>query len=170
MMKEKSGRYVSLTEFEMLKADLAENKEKAGSLSLQLEEMKKQKEEEEVLKNGLEKENAELKKEKTRLFEGNQDLAEKISTLSSASELDKSTIKLMDEEISQLKANVLEAETFTFEQHKLGFEKVLQQAKHFYNIPIDEGNFDVKKDFYKGELIPVNEIPNNEADDIDVEN
>jgi len=55
------------------------------------------------------------------------------------------------------------------EQHKLGFEKALQQAKYFYKIPIDECNFDVKKDFCNGELIPVNEIPENDAEDVNAE-
>ena len=40
-----------------------------------------------------------------------------------------------------------------------GIEKALQQAEYFYKIPLDAGNFDVGKDFYKGELIPVGEIP-----------
>ena len=54
-------------------------------------------------------------------------------------------------------------------QHKLGFAKALAQAKYFYKIPIDEGNFDVVKDFYNGNLVPVNEIPEDEADDVDAE-
>jgi len=78
------------------------------------------------------------------------------------------TIKVMEEEIKQLKVDVFEAESFILEQHKLGFDKALQQAKYFYKIPIDEGNFDVKKDFYNGELISVNEIPEEDAEDINV--
>ena len=74
----------------------------------------------------------------------------------------------MEEEIKQLKVDVFEAESFILEQHKLGFDKALQQAKYFYKIPIDEGNFDVKKDFYNGELISVNEIPEEDAEDINV--
>ena len=77
-------------------------------------------------------------------------------------------MKVMEEEIKQLKVDVFEAESFILEQHKLGFDKALQQAKYFYKIPIDEGNFDVKKDFYNGELISVNEIPEEDAEDINV--
>jgi len=62
----------------------------------------------------------------------------------------------LQKEISQLKLNVSEAEGFVIDQHKLRFEKALQQAKYFYKIPLDEGNFDVGKDFYNGELIPIN--------------
>ena len=139
--------------------------------------MKKQKKEQEVEIEGFGKEISDLKsenlkssKENAQLFKENQLLNEKVSALSSTNESDKNTIKLMDEEINQLRTNVFEAESFIFEQHKLGFEKALQQAKYFYKILIDEGNFDVKKDFYNGELIPANEIPDNDAEDINIEN
>jgi len=66
--------------------------------------------------------------------------------------------------------SVFEAKSFIFEQHKLGFDKTLQQVKHFYKIPIDEGIFDVKKDFYNGELIHVNEIPEEDSEDVNVVN
>lgn len=62
-------------------------------------------------------------------------------------ETDKSTIQRMEKEIDRLKVNVFEAESFIMEQHQLGFDKALQQAKYFYKIPIDEGNFDVEKMF-----------------------
>ncbi|XP_068501109.1 uncharacterized protein [Phaseolus vulgaris] len=176
MMKAKNGNCVSLSEFEKLKNDLVEYKEKMSSLSLQLEEMKKQKNEQEVEKEDLGKEISELKsknlrsdKENARLLKENQLLHEKVSEISSADESAKNTIKLMDEEISQLKVNVFEAESFIFEQHKLGFDKALQQAKYFYKIRIDEGNFDVKKDVYNGELVPANEIPDNDAEEINIE-
>ena len=118
----------------------------------------------------MENENLKSVQENVRLCKENLGLNEKVSALSSANDSDKNTIKAMDEEIHQLRTNVFEAESFIFEQHKLGFEKALQQAKYFYKIPIDEGNFDVKKDFYNGELIPVNEIPDNDAEDINIEN
>jgi len=177
MMKEKNGNCVALSEFDKLKNDLAEYKEKMSSLSSQLEEMKKQKKEQEVEIEGLGKEIFDLKnenlkssKENAQLCEENQLLNEKVSVLSSANDSDKNTIKLMDVEINQLRTNVFEVESFIFEQHKLGFEKALQQAKYFYKIPIDEANFDVKKDFYNGELVPANEITDNDAEDINIEN
>ena len=42
---------------------------------------------------------------------------------------------------------MLEVEGYVIEQHKLGFDKALQQAKYFYKIPLDEGNFEVDKIF-----------------------
>ena len=177
MMKEKNGDCVALSEFDKLKNDFAEYKEKMSSLSVQLEEIKKQKKEREVEIEGLGKkisylknENLKSSEENVRLCKENQILNEKVSALSSANDSDKNTIKVMDEEINQLRTNVFEAESFIFEQHKLGFEKALQQAKYFYKIPIDEGNFDVKKDFYNGELVHVNEIPDNDAEDVNIEN
>ena len=177
MLKEKNGNCVALSEFDKLKNDFAEYKEKMSSLSVQLEDIKKQKKEREIEIEGLgkkisdlENENLKSVEENVRLCKENQGLNEKVSALSSANDSDKNTIKAMDEEIHQLRTNVFEAESFIFEQHKLGFEKALQQAKYFYKIPIDEGNFDVKKDFYNGELIPVNEIPDNDAEDINIEN
>jgi len=83
--------------------------------------------------------------------------------LSTTKENDNNTIQLMEKEINQMKANLSEDESFVIEQHKLGLDKALQQAKYFYKIPVDEGNFDVKKDFYNGELIPINEILDEDA-------
>ena len=113
MMKAKNGNCVSLAEFEKLKNDLAENKEKIISLSLQLEEMNMQKNQQEIEKEDLGKQISELKaenlrsgEENIRLLNENQLLSEKVSQLSSVKESDTNTIKLMEEEISQMKVNV----------------------------------------------------------------
>ena len=45
----------------------------------------------------------------------------------------------------------------------------LQQAGYFYKIPINEGNFDVMKDFHKGQLMPIRDIPDENEDTV-VEN
>jgi len=37
--------------------------------------------------------------------------------------------------------------------------------KTFVKIPINEGNFDVMKDFHKGQLMPIDEISNDEKDE-----
>jgi len=37
------------------------------------------------------------------------------------------------------------AENNVIDQHELGFQKTLDQAAYFYNIPLDEGKFDVDK-------------------------
>lgn len=67
------------------------------------------------------------------------------------------------EKINQLKKDLDEAQNFVVEKHKLGFSKALQQDRYFYKIPLDEGNFDVRKYFHKGELFPINDIPYDEA-------
>jgi len=177
MMKAKNGNCVSLAEFEKLKSELAETNEKMSSLTLQLEEMNMQKNQQEIEKGNLVKHISELKAENLKIDEDNiclrsenQLLDEKILELSAVTESNTSTITVMKKEIEQLKVNVFEDENFILEQHKLGFDKALLQAKYFYKIPIDEGNFDVKKDFYKGEFIPVSEIPEEDAEDVNVVN
>jgi len=34
----------------------------------------------------------------------------------------------------------------------------MKQATFFYNIPLDEGKFNVDKNFYQGQLVPIEEI------------
>jgi len=129
--------------------------------------------EKENLENKITELNAERLKsdeEKEQIQNESQLLKEKLLELSTAKENDNNTIKLMEKEIDQLKVSVFEAKSFVIEQHKLGFDKALQQAKYFYKIPIDEGNFDVKKDFINGELIPFNEIPEEDVEDINIMN
>ena len=82
-------------------------------------------------------------------------LKEGLFDSSSAKQVDAETIHHLQVEISQLKLNVFVAEGYLIEQHKLGFDKTLQQAKYYYKIPLDEGNFNIDKDFYNGELVPI---------------
>lgn len=56
------------------------------------------------------------------------------------------------------------AQQFVLEQNKLGFVTALQQVVYFYNILIDWDDFDAGKDSYKGKLILVEEIPNEEEE------
>jgi len=70
----------------------------------------------------------------------NQLLDERVSELSSTKDSNTNTMKVMEDEIEQLKVDFFEAQNFILEQHKLGFVKALEQAKYFYKIPIDEGN------------------------------
>jgi len=151
MVKAKNGSCVSLAEFEKLKSELAESKEKNVTLSSQLEEMSLQKKQQKVETESLEKQISDLKavslktgEEITQLRNENQLLDERVSELSSVKDSNTNTIKAMEDEIEQLKVDVFEAQNFILEQHKLGFAKALEQAKYFYKIPIDEGNFDVK--------------------------
>jgi len=174
MLKAKNGNCVTLADFEKLKNDLAESNEKNAALSLQLKEMSLESKQQGIEKENLEKKVSDLEAASSKIGEeindlrnNNQLLEKKVSELSSVKDCDTNTIKGMEDEIEQLKVDVFEAQNFILAQHKLGFAKALAQAKYFYKIPIDEGNFDVMKDFYNGNLVPVNEIPEDEADDID---
>ena len=86
-----------------------------------------------------------------------------LTDLSVAKHADVEMINQLEHKINKLEKDLAEAENFVVDQHRLGFSKALQQAKYFYKIPLDEGNFDVGKDFYNGELIPVNDIPYDKA-------
>ena len=39
----------------------------------------------------------------------------------------------------------------------------------FYQIPLDKEKFDPQRDFYKGELIPIDDIPDKEKEEVAVE-
>jgi len=41
----------------------------------------------------------------------------------------------------------------------IGFTNALHKVEYFYKIPMNSGNFDVMKDLYKGQLVPVRDIP-----------
>ena len=176
MVKAKNGSCVSHADFEKLKSELAESKDKNAALSSQLQDMSLQKKQQEVETEGLEKQISDLKaaslkasEEITQLRNENQLLDGRVSELSSMKESNIDIIKAMEEKIEQLKVDVFEAQNFILEQHKLRFVKALEQAKYFYKIPIDEGNFDVEKDFYNGELLLVNEIPEDDTNGVDAE-
>ncbi|KAK7382244.1 hypothetical protein VNO80_01034 [Phaseolus coccineus] len=81
-------------------------------------------------------------------------------------ELSSMTISHHSEQTHREKAEkeVEEAQQYVLEQHKLSFTKSLQQAEYFYKIRINDGNFDVMKDFYKGKLILVRDIPDDDED------
>ncbi|KOM37581.1 hypothetical protein LR48_Vigan03g096300 [Vigna angularis] len=53
-------------------------------------------------------------------------------------------------------------------QHDAGFQKALDQTAYFFNIPLDEGKFDVQMAFHKGRLMHVRVISENEVSDEDV--
>ena len=96
-------------------------------------------------------------------------VAERLSLQAKNEELkgglnDLSASKQVDvEKINQLEKNLKEAQSFVVTQHKLGFSKALQQDEYFYKIPLNEDNFDVRKDFHHDNLIPIEEIPYEEG-------
>jgi len=64
-----------------------------------------------------------------------------------------------EEKVEKLLKDLEVAEDNVLDQHELGFRKALEQETFFYNIPLDEGKFDVDKDFYQGQLVTIEEIP-----------
>ena len=73
-------------------------------------------------------------KKKRKFKNESQSLKDKLLELSTTKEIDNNTIQLMEKEINQLKVNLFEVESFVIEQHKLGFDKALQQTKSFYKF------------------------------------
>jgi len=64
-----------------------------------------------------------------------------------------------EEKIEKILKDPEIAENNVINQHELGFQKALDQAAYFYNIPLNEGKFNVEKDFHEGKLLPIDEIP-----------
>lgn len=44
----------------------------------------------------------------------------------------------------------------------MGFEKALRQTSLLLNVSVDGVGFDVRKDVYKGNLVPLRDIPKEE--------
>jgi len=63
-----------------------------------------------------------------------------------------------EEKVEKLLKDLEIAENNVIEQHELNFQKALDQATSFYNIPLDKGKFVVDKDFYEGKLLPIDQI------------
>jgi len=69
------------------------------------------------------------------------------------------TNRRAEERIAKLLRELEVAEDSVMEEHELGFKKALRQAAFFYNVPLDQGKFDVDKDFYEGQLMSIDQIP-----------
>ena len=57
---------------------------------------------------------------------------------------------------------MVEFKGFVLEQHDLGFMRAVRQAAYFYQVPVDEGKFDNRKDIYRGELVSAMDVPDEE--------
>ncbi|XP_068474735.1 COP1-interactive protein 1-like [Phaseolus vulgaris] len=158
-IREKTKDVVSSFELEKLKKEATESNEKIGSLTSQVEDLSKAKDCYEVEKESLKDEVAELTAQKLSLDDEIQRLKGNFADLSAAKKAEADNNLRLESVINQLNSRVTRAKGYVVQQHKLGFQKALQQAKYFYKIPLDAGNFDVGKDFYNGELIPISEIP-----------
>jgi len=62
-----------------------------------------------------------------------------------------------EEKVEKLLKDLEVAENNILDQHELDLQKALQQANFLY-IPLDEGKFDFDKDFYQGQLVPIDQI------------
>jgi len=63
-----------------------------------------------------------------------------------------------EKKIEKLVKDLEIVEDNVLDQHELDFKKALQQATFFYNIPLEEGKFDINKNFYQGQLMLIEEI------------
>ena len=64
-----------------------------------------------------------------------------------------------EEKVEKLLKALEVAEDSVMEEHESGFKKALCQAAFFYNVSLDEGKFNVDKDFHEGQLMPLDQIP-----------
>jgi len=57
-----------------------------------------------------------------------------------------------------------ELQGFVIKQHDLGFDRVVRQTAFFYQVLVDEGKFDNRKDIYNGELSSVMDMPDEDEE------
>jgi len=72
---------------------------------------------------------------------------------------DKEKVNQLQKALHKLGEDLQRTQDIVLHQHELGFNKGLEHVVFFYGIPLTEGKFNVNKDFYKGELMPVTNIP-----------
>ena len=86
------------------------------------------------------------------------DLTDKVTKL---------TLDLEEERLQRKKAedDLVEFKGFVLEQHDLGFIRAVRQAAFFYQVPIDKGKFDNRKDIYWGELVSAIDVLDEEGED-----
>ena len=91
------------------------------------------------------------------LSEDVADLTDKITRL---------TLDLEEERLQHKKAeeDLVEFKGFVLEHHDLGFMCTVRQAAYFYQVPIDEGKFDNRKDIYRGELVAAMDVSDEEEE------
>ena len=158
-IREETKNHISSVEFEKLKREVAESNEKIRLLNSQIDELSLVNIRQETEKETSKSENVELSAQNLTLNTENQQLKEDVAKLTTAKKIDVEGIFRLEAEVNELKLRVDQVESFVIQQYKFGFERALQQAEYFYKIPLDAGNFDVSKDFYKGEFILVGDIP-----------
>jgi len=75
-----------------------------------------------------------------------------IAALKADREEDRHWKALMEKELTKL-------QDYVIEQHDLGFNLVVQHTTFLYNIPTNEGKLDPRKAFHNGELVSLEDIP-----------
>jgi len=78
----------------------------------------------------------------------------------------KKEVEGCQKEIEDSKREVHRLKRYILKQHELDFTKALNQAAFFYQIPTNDERFDVGKDFYRGELMSISEIPLEESNNV----
>lgn len=85
-----------------------------------------------------------------------------MASLKACGDEDRRRVAKLEQQLGELQDHVIE-------QHNKGFDLAVQQVAFFYKIPTDEGKFDSQKAFFKGELLPLAEIPNSSEEVADKE-
>jgi len=91
-----------------------------------------------------------------------EELEEEVASLKACGDEDRRRVAKLEQQLGKLQDHVIE-------QHNKGFDLAVQQVAFFYKIPTDEGKFDNQKAFFKGELLPLAEIPNSSEEVADKE-
>ncbi|XP_017438771.2 uncharacterized protein LOC108344788 isoform X1 [Vigna angularis] len=144
-----------------------------GNLVTELERLKtehakceqRQKESEEMIVKGreimenLQKYGVEMKKVKDRLAadlecskKENEELKKRLITLTGERDALRQTIT----ENQELQDEMTDAIIL---EHTRGFKKALRQVSYILNVCTEGVNFDIRKDVYQGELVPIDVIP-----------
>jgi len=76
-------------------------------------------------------------------------------------------LNLEEERLQRKKAeeDLLEFKGFVLEQHDLEFMPAVRQTAFFYQVPVDEGKFNNRKDIYQGELVSTMDVPDEEDEE-----
>jgi len=88
----------------------------------------------------------------------NEELKQNLTDLTVHSHSEQEKIEQLQAFLRKEGEDLRRTQDFVLHQHELGFNKALDQAAYLYNIPLNEWKFDVNKDFYKGELMLVIDI------------
>ncbi|KOM54361.1 hypothetical protein LR48_Vigan10g025300 [Vigna angularis] len=104
----------------------------------------------------LKRQNEELEEAVEGLKSRNQELEETVVTLKEQM----NDLLAFNQNLSQAGRDVRPI----YEEHSRGFEKAMRQIPYMLNVSIEEVGFDVMKDIYNRELVPLKNIPDEELE------